>query len=174
MTASSERKLAAKSFTATSRHISRDLNLDCTQSRPFEGRRGTFPDSLAFFKAIWSRFDGIGGETISIQYENHLRLFAFPRAVYFDRNGRSRVNHTNLALAALRKANTDMISRDQNPNISPISCQTVADMIVSRYAERIAYLASGEIRSLENMRFEEEPSIQPFFDYSHQIISGNT
>lgn len=143
------------------------VSVRCTQSKAFDAKPGMIPDSPAFFKAVSGRYDGIGGDRIRVDYDCHVSLFAFPDAVYYDKFMRPRVNYTSTALDAVRKAVTAMALGVTTSSTRHTSWQEVADMTLSRYADRISYLASGELTSLTELRLEAERSLRPFIDYSH-------
>ncbi|KAK4495026.1 hypothetical protein PRZ48_013353 [Zasmidium cellare] len=137
-----------------------------TQSKSQDSATGAIPDSPAFFKAIAGRYDGIGGDRIAIDYETQVSLFAYPDALYFDGWRRPRVNHTGAVIEAVRNAVTSMVLSEIPRSKRRTNWQSVADMVVGRYADRIEYLASGEIDLLTDLRFEAERSLRPFIDYS--------
>ncbi|KAI7106040.1 hypothetical protein KC340_g4349 [Hortaea werneckii] len=54
------------------------------------GRNG---DMLSYYQAIASRYDGIGGRRVSLDYDNFLTLFAVEDALYFDEHSLPRVKN---------------------------------------------------------------------------------
>lgn len=147
--------------------FAKDLNLvHIAQTRPIAAPPGMIVDSPAYFKAIAARHDGIGGGRIKLDYEHHVSLFAYPDAIYFDSNGRPRVANDSVIVPAILEAVRDMILSEKQAASSSVNWQTVADMIVARYSDKIDHLASGSLRSHASFRAEAMQSLRPFINYS--------
>lgn len=76
------------------------------------------------------------------------------------------MNYTSAPISAVREAVTAMIMLELSGSAKSTNWQSVADMIVTRYVDKIAYLASGEITSFADLRFEAERAMRSFVDYA--------
>lgn len=122
-------------------------------------------DSFNYYQAVAARYDGIGGNRVTLNYEDFVSLFATEDALFFDETGRPRVrNESTNAIKELRTRIDDMVFRHQVPG--GINWQAVADMVVGRYAHRIEYLASGEIQDVDLFKSEIDRALRPFIDHS--------
>ncbi|KAK5111851.1 hypothetical protein LTR85_011749 [Meristemomyces frigidus] len=115
--------------------------------------------------AVSARYDGIGGNRVHLNYDNFVSLFAYEEAVYFDDTGRPRVNNETAAIDPIRKAIKHLALKPAKEGLGK-DWQAVADMIVTRYTERIAYLASGDLEDLTSFKAEADRALRPFIDYS--------
>ncbi|KAK4544995.1 hypothetical protein LTR36_003900 [Oleoguttula mirabilis] len=127
-----------------------------------DGREG-FNTQLA----VSARYDGIGGNRVTLDYENFVTLFAYGDALYFDETGRPRVINETAAIDPVRQAIRHLAVSPNNAAPGK-DWQAVADMIVTRYAERIGYLASGELDDLASFKSEVDRAMRPFIDYSRR------
>ncbi|KAF7196630.1 hypothetical protein HII31_02000 [Pseudocercospora fuligena] len=126
--------------------------------------RGDDISSLNYYQAVASRYDGIGGDRVRVDYEKFVTLFTYPQAHYFNDRGLPRAVDESKALAPVMNAITDMIVND---NTEPTTnWQAVADLVVSRYSDRIERLTSGSITSLSDFQKLLEAALRPFIDYS--------
>ncbi|KAI9693991.1 MAG: hypothetical protein M1822_003262 [Bathelium mastoideum] len=144
-----------------------------------EGQRMGFGSDLAFYRAIASRFDGIGGDRVKINYDNFVTSFAYAADLFEASNEYPRLtNVSNTTLAEIRGAITKMILSDAPPahnereNVAGrTNWQSVADMVVSRYSDRIAYLSSSSVLLLEQAQAEVEFLFAPYIDYGNRNTS---
>ncbi|GAB1735939.1 hypothetical protein NU219Hw_g5273t1 [Hortaea werneckii] len=142
------------------------------------GPGGRSDDTLSYYQAVASRYDGIGGGRVVLDYGNFLTLFAVENALYFDERGLPRVKNETQLIAPFRRGIRDLALGDR-PADQGMDWQAVADMITARYADRIAYLASGEIQDVQYFRAEGGRAIRPHIDYrnrntSHEIQHCST
>ncbi|KAI7217624.1 hypothetical protein KC333_g4108 [Hortaea werneckii] len=135
---------------------------------PESGARGD--DMLSYYQAVASRYDGIGGRRVVLDYDNFLTLFAVEDALYFDETGRPRVKNETQLIAPFRREIQDLVLSDRSAD-QGIDWQAVSDMIAARYADRIAYLASGEIQDVQHFRAEAGRAIRPHINYSNRNTS---
>lgn len=144
----------------------RHLNVErIAQVKPSGGKGGRESgDSLSYYQAVASRFDGIGGNRVHINYDTFITLFAVEGAVSFDNEGFPRSRNETNVLAAVSETITEMVLR-KHENRS-FDWQAVVDMIVARYSDRIEYLASGELKDLACLQAEIDRALRPFIDYS--------
>ncbi|KAI7539958.1 hypothetical protein KC331_g9441 [Hortaea werneckii] len=131
---------------------------------------GRNDDMLSYYQAVASRYDGIGGRRVVLDYDNFLTLFAVEDALYFDETGRPRVKNETQLIAPFRREIQDLALSDRTTD-QGIDWQAVSDMITARYADRIAYLASGEIKDVQDFRTEASRAVRPHIDYSNRNTS---
>lgn len=127
---------------------------------PFERDDGEMINS---FKAVAARYDGIGGERVSVNYESFVTLFAYNDAIAFDQTDRPRINNDTAIIEPIRSAIKNMVLAE--PDRKPKNWQAIADMVVTRYADRIAYLASGDVTDLDAFKAEVDRTLRPFINY---------
>ncbi|KAI7497654.1 hypothetical protein KC367_g5706 [Hortaea werneckii] len=127
-------------------------------------------DMLSYYQAVASRYDGIGGGRVVLDYDHFLTLFAVEDALYFDETGRPRVKNESQLIAPFRRGIQHLALSDRSADKS-VDWQAAADMITARYADRIAYLASGEIEDVEYFRAEASRAIRPHIDHSNRNTS---
>ncbi|KAI6867837.1 hypothetical protein KC338_g3047 [Hortaea werneckii] len=127
-------------------------------------------DMLSYYQAVASRYDGIGGRRVVLDYGNFLTLFAVEEALYFDETGRPRVKNETRLIAPFRRKIRELALSDRSAD-EGVDWQAISDMIAARYADRIAYLASGEIKDVEHFRAEASRAIRPHIDYSNRNTS---
>lgn len=134
------------------------------------GHPGSGSGSIDYYKAVASRFDGIGGDRVTLNYENFVNLFAFPDAVYFDEHERPRVNNATAVLKPVQNAIDEMIlGLDKHRRVN---WQTIADMVIARYGDRLESLASGSLDSISAFRGEIDQAMQPFVDHGSRNASA--
>lgn len=132
------------------------------------GPRGPGRDegAFAYYQAVASRFDGIGGGRVRIDYENMLSLFADEEAIFFDEKNLPRVKNESATLEPiLQRIKTMILSEPNSKERETTNWQATADMIQSRYSNRIAHLSSGALASLEIFKKEIDYALRPFIDY---------
>lgn len=140
-----------------------------TRTKPNSGAYGAIPDASNYFKAIASRYHGLGGDRLTLDYDNYISLFSYPGAVYFDLTGRPRVDNSSADIAKVRESLTSIVLKDDST--PKINWQVVTDTIVARYADRIDHLASGTIQSLEEFKTEADLALRPFIDYGNRNMT---
>ena len=122
-------------------------------------------DGFNYYGAVAARYDGIGGDRVMLNYDNFVSLLAFEDAVHIDDSGRPRVNNKTSTIEPVREAIKEMISTADN-NPAGKDWQSIADMVVARYADRIAYLSSASSFSdLSSFKAEVDRALRPFIDY---------
>jgi hypothetical protein len=151
------RDLAVERITATKPSSGSGL-----PGRPGDHRKD--PDQLSYYRAVAARFDGIGGERVRLDYENFVSMFAEgDEVVEWDEERRPRARNSTSALQPVRQKIDAMVL-----NIGEkvgTNWQAIADLVVGRYADRIALLTSGDLRSLDEFKGEVDRALRPFMDY---------
>lgn len=143
--------------------FAKDLNID--RITIAEGDRAwERPSSdLSYYQAVASRFDGIGGQRVRLNYQRFITLFENADAVYFDDKGFPRVrNDTHVVRPILADVKGMVL---QAGPADGRDWQSVSDEVVSRYGDRIEYLASGDIGTLNAFKTEVNNALRPFIDY---------
>ncbi|KXS99727.1 hypothetical protein AC578_10415 [Pseudocercospora eumusae] len=128
--------------------------------------------SLNYYQAVASRYDGIGGDRVRVDYEKFVTLFTYPQAHYFNDRGLPRAVNDSKAIAPVMDAITEMIVNDNTE--STTNWQAVADLVVSRYSDRIERLTSGSITSLPDSQTLLEAALRPYIDYSQRNATLET
>ncbi|CAK1358476.1 unnamed protein product [Cercospora beticola] len=128
--------------------------------------------SLTYLQAVASRYDGIGGERVELDYNNFATLYAFEDAVYFDKNKLPRANNDTHILQPVLKAIEDIILHPYSAPARTVNWQAVTDLVVSRYSDRIQSLTEGNY-SDERLFFRDlENAVRPFIDYGTRNLSN--
>ncbi|WPH04642.1 Hypothetical protein R9X50_00753500 [Acrodontium crateriforme] len=137
------------------------VRISQTQSNPNTQRE----DSFNYYQAVAARYDSIGGNRVTLNYEDFVSLFTNEEALSFDETNRPRVrNESTNAITNLRIQIDEMVFRHPNPDAT--NWQSIADMVVARYAHRIEYLASSEIKDIDLFKAEVDRALRPFIDHS--------
>lgn len=134
---------------------------------PFEIDYGEMINS---FKAVAARYDGIGGERVSLNYENFVTLFAYDDAIVFDTTDKPRIKNHTAIIEPIRLAIKEMVLAQSDKRTK--NWQAIADMVVSRYADRIAYLASGDIVDLDTFKAEIDRALRPYINYGDRNVTA--
>lgn len=134
------------------------------QSSGKGGPGGNSEDKFSHYQAVASRFDGIGGDRVRVNYGNFVSLFADEKAIYFDEHDLPRVKNETAILKPVMESITDLVLKEDDNTAT--DWQAIADMVVARYGDRIEYLASGEIKDLPSFQAEIDRALRPFIDYS--------
>ena len=121
-------------------------------------------EQFDLYRAAMARADGIGGHRVWLDYQDFVTMFARPDILSFNDDERPRVKTSSPSLPVVRSAIKDMALRDHDPDV--VDWQAVTDMVVSRYADRIEYLASGRGPDATTYQSEVRRALQPFIDYS--------
>lgn len=126
--------------------------------------------TINYYRAVASRFDGIGGDRVRIDYDNFVTLYTFENAVSFTNDGLPRANNDTKVVTPILEAITNLaLSASAAAEKDSPDWQAVADMVVSRYSDRIDYLTSGTIILNEtDLKNEIEWAIRPYIDYNHR------
>ncbi|KAL1619135.1 hypothetical protein SLS56_010223 [Neofusicoccum ribis] len=147
-----------------------------TAGRKSEGRRppgGGFGD-MTYYRAVASRFDGIGGNRVAINYEDFVTAFTYDVDLF---NGSALPRLTNVrneTLSEIHNDVTQLVMSRPSPAYDRIpttmNWQAVADLVVERYSGRIEYLAS--VSDLDTLQVEAEELLKPYIDYSARNSSA--
>lgn len=154
-------------------------NLDVVSIKQQKKRQGGGPgsrdsgDQLSYYQAVAARFDGIGGNRVSVDYDSLVSVYAYANATYWDGAGLPRVINDTAITETIREDVRTMLTGTTSTTTSEaVDWQAVTDMIVGRYASRIASLADGNISSLPALRAGLDRALRPFIDYSNRSTSS--
>ncbi|KAI5363327.1 hypothetical protein Slin15195_G107110 [Septoria linicola] len=151
----------------------RDLDIErITEAKESYQRRGPpghGDGSINYYQAVASRFDNIGGDRVSIDYENFVTLYAFDNAVSFDENGLPRANNDTKVLQPVQQAIKEMTMPRNRAGST--NWQAIADMVIARYSDRIETLAAGNFAHEAAFKLEMENAVRPFIDYGNRNIT---
>ncbi|KAL9096230.1 MAG: hypothetical protein Q9165_001753 [Trypethelium subeluteriae] len=137
--------------------------------------RGGFGTDMSYYRAVASRFDGIGGDRVRIDYNHFVTGFAYGIDLFEDNAEHPRIaNVSNITRTAIRDDIATMIISNApvaakwEKEVTEGDWQSVADMIVTRYSDRLAYLSSRSINSLDQLQAETEALLAPYIDFGHR------
>jgi hypothetical protein len=129
---------------------------------------------FGWYRGIAARFDGIGGGRVTLNYDDFVSAYAYPAIDLFDagRNELPRlVNLSQEALAPIRRDLTRLVLEpgvpdEQQPGDNAADWQSVADMVVQRYANELMYLVSDEMvaSSIDDLHSVIKALFTPFVD----------
>ena len=148
-------------------------NLDVVSIKQQKIRQGGGPgsrdsgDQLSYYQAVAARFDGIGGNRVSVDYDSLISVYAYANATYWDDASLPRVVNDSTITGSIRgDVNTMLTGTTSTTTSEAVDWQAVTDMIVGRYASRIASLSDGNISSLPALQAGLDRALRPFIDYS--------
>ena len=130
----------------------------------YPDRNGDGGSGLSYAKALATRFDGIGGHRVSVDYEDFVTMLSFPEAMYFDHSGLPRVHNDSSKLQHVRHHIKDLLKRSNSPHNNTIDWQAVTDMIVARYSYRIELMLSHAAPDHHALRRHLHLALEPFLD----------
>jgi hypothetical protein len=145
--------------------------LSIKQELPREGRtRLRDPrDYWNYYQAVAARFDGIGGHRVGLDFDRFVSVYTYANATEFDPEGLPRVVNDTATTKRIRSDVAEMLTLPRtSPAAENIDWQAVTDMIVARYANRIASLASKSATTLDALHTGLDYALRPFIDYSNR------
>ncbi|GAM90128.1 hypothetical protein ANO11243_081680 [Dothideomycetidae sp. 11243] len=119
----------------------------------------------SYFEAVASRYDGIGDNRATIDFDNMVSLYAYGDLVSFDDTGFPRVNKDSSALSA---AKADLQGIAMSNRTGKYEWQAISDMLVSRYADKVQYLKSDQVTDIKQVTDYVTAAMRPFVDHSHR------
>ena len=153
-------------------------NLDVVSIKQQKKRQGGGPgsrdsgDQLSYYQAVAARFDGIGGNRVGVDYDSLISVYAYANSTHLDDAGLPRVTNDSTLTGIVREDVRKMLTETEPAaNAGRVDWQAVTDMIVGRYAIRIASLADGNITSLLDLQAGIDRALRPFIDYSNRSTS---
>jgi hypothetical protein len=110
---------------------------------------------------------------VVLDYEAFVTAYSYPLDLFHSQTLPRLQNVSAPALSIIRRDLYDLITReDRFPETT--NWQKVADMIVSRYASQLQYLASGKLPTSTRFGEQVDRILNPFIDYdSRNMTSEN-
>ncbi|KAL9080067.1 MAG: hypothetical protein Q9157_001090 [Trypethelium eluteriae] len=140
-----------------------------------EGLKGGFGTEMAYYRAVASRFDGIGGDRVRLDYDHFVTCFGYGINLFEDNSEHPRIaNVSNITRTGIRDDISKMIISNapiadkREKEVTERNWQSVADMIVARYSDRLAHLSSRLVDSLDQLQAEVKALLAPYIDYSNR------
>ncbi|KAJ6178688.1 hypothetical protein N7519_009149 [Penicillium mononematosum] len=135
---------------------------------PPPGGPGNGPDASRWMRAITARYNGIGGNRVSLNFNHFVTAFSHDVELFEHNSTLPRlVNLSNEERAAIRAEVTDLVMTHHPAEVCE-DWQAITDMIVTRYSKELSYFVSGSIHSIERLQSEIERVLSPFIDYSER------
>jgi hypothetical protein len=117
-------------------------------------------------RAVAARYQGIGGNRVSLNYDHFVTAFSYDVDLFQDEPRLPRLSHLSRSeLDAIRNDITTLIITHDAAEKSE-DWQAIADMVVTRYSKDLLYFVSGKIASLETLQDEIERVMSPYIDYN--------
>lgn len=127
-------------------------------------------EQLNYYQAVAARFDGVGGHRVSLDYNSFISVYAYANATAIDHTGLPRVVNETSKISRIRSDVTEMLTRSRSSAMDSIDWQAITDMIVARYAHRIASLASTSTATstFDALHAGLDRALRPFIDYRNR------
>ncbi|KAJ5967617.1 hypothetical protein N7501_003865 [Penicillium viridicatum] len=135
---------------------------------PPHGGPGGGPDSSRWMRAITARYNGIGGNRVSLNFNHFVTAFSHNIDLFQDNSTLPRLVSLSPGGRAFLRAEVTRLILTQNPADVSEDWQAITDMIVTRYSKELSYFVSGSIDSIEQLQSEIERVLSPFIDYSER------
>ena len=142
-----------------------------TNDRP--GRGGGFGSVSYFYRSIASRFNGIGGGRVKLNYEHFVTAYAYTDLNLFAKDessaadGMPRLKHIDSEALEPFRADLTRLVMDYDAVETAresFDWQSIVDMVVLKYSDFLAYLASDEVDSLAGLQSNVSTVFQAFID----------
>ncbi|KZT25329.1 hypothetical protein NEOLEDRAFT_1037601, partial [Neolentinus lepideus HHB14362 ss-1] len=132
--------------------------------------------SLNYYRAITSRYDGIGGDRALLNYDQFVTGFDAKYGIDLFReiDGRTlpRLANATAEQVGMMREDIRRVVLGMGTDVSlpehSFNWQGTVDMIVGRYATRLKYLVSPSLSMLEAFQREINSTLQPFIDYARR------
>ncbi|KAL4920992.1 hypothetical protein BDW62DRAFT_153331 [Aspergillus aurantiobrunneus] len=119
--------------------------------------------------AVASRYWNIGGDRVTLNYDHIVTAYAYGLDLFPDGGKRQpRLKHLPSGELEPMQRNLDSLILDHETSQHSTNWQSVADMVVGRYATRLRFLASGQASTLQQLQAEIEDIVTPFIDYDQR------
>jgi hypothetical protein len=118
-----------------------------------------------WLKPISARYDGIGGERVKVNYNKFVTAFNRDLALFKDKQRFPRL--TNVSQTSLNRIRGDLnnlITTWDGRVDERINWQSIADMVVDRYADELKYLVFGSFMRREDLLHELSRILRNFID----------
>ncbi|KAF9891766.1 hypothetical protein FE257_003247 [Aspergillus nanangensis] len=143
--------------------------------RPGKGQK-ELDGARLWFRAIAARYDGIGGNRVTLNYDTFVTTYAYGLDLFRSPDGGisglPRLKHLSADELEPIRADLNKLIMDHDTKALSFNWQSIADMVVDRYARELRYLASGQLSTIDEIHEEIESSLGPFIDYSDRNASN--
>lgn len=129
---------------------------------------GSGPDSSRWMRAVTARYDGIGGNRVSLDYENFVTAFSHDLDIFPEGPALPRLNHLSHSELEPIQKEIELLALTHHARERSWNWQATTDMVVTRYSDELSYLASGKVATIEALRDHVELLLSPFVDYSRR------
>jgi hypothetical protein len=138
---------------------------DGRRKSPGHGRPGG-PDSSRWVRAVTARYDDIGANRVSVNYDNFVTAFSHDVDLFNNDSALPRLEHLLPSeLKPIQKEVTALVLT-HDARESSWNWRATADAIVTRYSDELTYLASAKLATIEALHEHIEVLLSPFIDYS--------
>ena len=120
---------------------------------------------FSYYQAVTARYDGIGGNRVRIDYDDFVSAYTHKEADLFRYGSKPRLNSTDAAVLDSIREEIDRIARKFRQSAPLHDWQSVTDMIVARFAPRLAYATSPAMSSYQVLERQLDLMMKPFIDY---------
>ncbi|EJD35449.1 hypothetical protein AURDEDRAFT_75297, partial [Auricularia subglabra TFB-10046 SS5] len=132
---------------------------------------GNTPDpfddgSMPYYRAVASRFDGIGGNRVAVNYEEFVTAFAYDVDL-FHGNALPRLSDiSNKTTGRIHRDVTRLVTSHPSTILATTNWQAITDMVVDRYSSRLESLVAAS--SLDLLQADAETLLAPYIDCSRR------
>ncbi|KAL2439211.1 hypothetical protein ABEF95_004933 [Exophiala dermatitidis] len=124
----------------------------------------------SWIRAITARYDRIGGQRVTLDYDNFVTAYSYDVDLFTHDDGLPRLE--NVSTAVLDKIRHDVDAMVTNWTPSPgqptlsssTDWQSIADMVVERYARELKYLVSDAFTTTKELYDELRDFLRVFID----------
>ncbi|KAJ5970829.1 uncharacterized protein N7479_000747 [Penicillium vulpinum] len=133
---------------------------------PPRGGPGGGPNSSQWMRAITARYNGIGGNRVSLNFNHFVTAFSHNVDLFQENSTLPRLANLSSEERATIRAEVSNMVMTYDPAEASEDWQKITDMIVTRYNKELTYFSSGNIDTVERLQSEIERVLSPFIDYS--------
>lgn len=140
------------------------------------GMAGGEEDGFAYYQAVAARYHGIGGDRVTVDYENFVTAFAYPEFDLFQENT-SMPRLKNLSENALTLLRNDVTTLAKGKRVDlgrTINWQLVVDQVVNRFGQRLGYINTGKFDSKKKLQDELLRILRPYIDFENRDTLAET
>lgn len=121
-----------------------------------------------WMRAVTARYDDIGGNRVSLNYETFVTAFSHGLDLFPEGSALPRLNHLSHSELKPIQDEIESFALTHDAREPSWNWQATTDMIVARYSDELSYLASGKVGTIKDLRDQIELDLSPFVDYSHR------
>ena len=136
------------------------------------GRRIGWDARFAYYRAIAARYHDIGGGRVALDYDHFVTAYTYPIDLFASGEELPRLRNLSAKAVAPLVTDLDSLVVGKNVNKSSYNWQSIADMIVERYAKTLKYLISGALSTTELLQEEIGLLLQPFIDWEFPDVTA--